>query len=224
MTNVPMMAGSGFVPIVTRTDGAAVSRDVATILGDSRIVVVDNFLTTAHQTALRRGITRRWSDDEYQLARVGSGQDAKLQPEIRSDRVLWLDESNMNRAEQQYVTRLDTLRARINRELYLGLVDWEGHLAVYPRGAFYRRHLDRFQRDGRRTVSTVLYLNETWTPGMGGELRVWSGATVDSEYVDVAPLNGRLVVFLSGEIFHEVLPSNFERKSITGWFRTRSTA
>jgi SM-20-related protein len=110
----------------------------------------------------------------------------------------------------------------INRELYLGLFDWEGHLAVYPEGAFYRRHLDRFQHDGRRTVSTVLYLNEHWQPGDGGELRVWSGPDADSAFVDVAPLSGRLVIFLSGEVYHGVQPSSFERISVTGWFRTRS--
>jgi SM-20-related protein len=36
---------------------------------------------------------------------------------------------------------------------------------------------------------------------------------------DVLPVGGRLVVFLSGEIPHEVLPTKKERISITGWLR-----
>lgn len=216
-----MVTGPSFVPSLKRRDRAAVSYEIATQLADSRVVVIDNFVTPPHQAALRSGAASRWKSDLYQAARVGGGQSATQHTEIRSDRMCWLDESNMNGAEKRYVKRLDTLRARINRELYLGLVDWEGHLAIYPEGAFYRRHLDRFQRDGRRTVSTVLYLNESWTPSQGGELRIWSGSTIESPHVDVAPISGRLVVFMSGEIFHEVLPARFERKSITGWFRGR---
>ena len=36
---------------------------------------------------------------------------------------------------------------------------------------------------------------------------------------DVLPLGGRLVVFLSEDIPHEVLPTQKERISITGWLR-----
>jgi SM-20-related protein len=36
---------------------------------------------------------------------------------------------------------------------------------------------------------------------------------------DVLPIGGRLVVFLSGEIPHEVLPTQKERISITGWLK-----
>jgi SM-20-related protein len=36
---------------------------------------------------------------------------------------------------------------------------------------------------------------------------------------DVLPVGGRLVVFLSEEIPHEVMPTLKERISITGWLR-----
>jgi SM-20-related protein len=38
---------------------------------------------------------------------------------------------------------------------------------------------------------------------------------------DVVPAGGCLVVFLSGEVPHEVLPATRERLSLTGWFRRR---
>jgi SM-20-related protein len=38
---------------------------------------------------------------------------------------------------------------------------------------------------------------------------------------DVQPTGGCLVVFLSGEVPHEVLPATRERLSLTGWFRRR---
>ena len=40
--------------------------------------------------------------------------------------------------------------------------------------------------------------------------------------VDVPPRGGTLVLFLSAEIEHEVLPTTRERLSIAGWFRRRA--
>lgn len=37
--------------------------------------------------------------------------------------------------------------------------------------------------------------------------------------VDVAPISGRLVVFLSGAIDHAVLPSHQPRVALTAWCR-----
>jgi SM-20-related protein len=39
--------------------------------------------------------------------------------------------------------------------------------------------------------------------------------------VDVLPVGGTLVLFLSQRIAHEVLPGNRVRLSIAGWFKTR---
>ncbi|MNI70310.1 hypothetical protein D3C73_1261160 [compost metagenome] len=67
-------------------------------------------------------------------------------------------------------------------------------------------------------VSAVVYLNESWLPEHGGQLRMYLDE--DAQY-DVDPVGGCLVVFLSGEVPHEVLPANRERLSLTGWFRRR---
>jgi SM-20-related protein len=40
---------------------------------------------------------------------------------------------------------------------------------------------------------------------------------------DILPLGGRLVLFLSDLIEHEVLPARRERYSITGWFRRQTS-
>ena len=37
--------------------------------------------------------------------------------------------------------------------------------------------------------------------------------------VDVAPLAGRLVLFLSGAVEHAVLPTKAERVAVTAWFQ-----
>jgi SM-20-related protein len=44
----------------------------------------------------------------------------------------------------------------------------------------------------------------------------------DDQHVDVEPLAGRLVCFLTPGREHEVLPARRERYSISGWFRGRA--
>ncbi|MEH6367338.1 MAG: 2OG-Fe(II) oxygenase, partial [Pseudomonas marincola] len=95
---------------------------------------------------------------------------------------------------------------------------YESHFAFYPAGAFYKKHLDRFRDDDRRTVSVVLYLNEQWQDDFGGELRLY---LPDGETRDVRPEAGSLVVFMSADMPHEVLPATRERLSLAGWFRRR---
>jgi SM-20-related protein len=136
---------------------------------------------------------------------------------VRGDRIDWL-ESGQSAACDQYMALLDELRQALNFGLYLGLEDFESHFALYPPGAFYLKHLDRFRDDDRRAVSVVLYLNPDWQPEHGGALRLY---LKNGEVRDVSPLAGTLVVFLSAEMPHEVLPTTCDRLSLTGWFRRR---
>jgi SM-20-related protein len=109
----------------------------------------------------------------------------------------------------------------INRELFLGLFDFEGHMAIYPPGSFYRKHLDQFQDVAQRKVSAILYLNDGWQAEDGGQLRIYLEESADSDSIDVLPRGGTLVCFLSERFYHEVLPATRERLSVTGWFRVR---
>jgi SM-20-related protein len=43
----------------------------------------------------------------------------------------------------------------------------------------------------------------------------------DDRAVDIEPVGGRLVCFLTPGRVHEVLPARRERLSISGWFRGR---
>ena len=94
---------------------------------------------------------------------------------------------------------------------------FEAHVAIYPPGTGYTRHADRFARDPRRALSTVLYLNEDWQPGDGGALRIHLGG---GAWRDLEPRGGTLVIFAS-ELEHEVLPARRERLSLAGWFKRR---
>jgi SM-20-related protein len=69
-------------------------------------------------------------------------------------------------------------------------------------------------------VSIILYLNDSWKEADGGQLRLYLPQDDGTERVeDVLPIGGRLVVFLSAEVPHEVLPTHKPRLSITGWLR-----
>lgn len=160
---------------------------------------------------------RRAARGELAPAGVGRGGDVQVREGVRGDHIQWL-EVGQSPATDCYLQYLEALRVALNQALYLGLEDFEGHFALYPPGAFYQRHLDRFRDDDRRTVSVVLYLNQEWQAEQGGALRLY---LADDSHCDVLPEAGTLVVFLSADRAHEVLPASRERLSLTGWFRRR---
>jgi SM-20-related protein len=134
--------------------------------------------------------------------------------------VRWIDPAAATRGEAAVLARLERLRAALNRSLQLGAFELELHWALYPPGAHYARHLDRFRGGERaRVVSLVLYLNEVWQPRDGGALRIHLDAHT---HRDVAPQAGTLVAFLSDRFEHEVLAARRERLSLTGWLRRRA--
>lgn len=176
-----------------------------------------NFLPADLVRALATECRRRAAEGELNPAGVGRGAAQEVREAIRGDHILWLDPGESDDCDQ-YLDAMDELRLAINQGLFIGLEDYECHFALYPPGAFYRRHLDRFRDDDRRAVSAVFYLNENWQPGDGGELRMF---LADEVVRDVQPTAGTLVVFLSGDIPHEVLAARRDRLSLTGWFRRR---
>ena len=144
---------------------------------------------------------------------------------LRGDLIYWLNEADTSLPQQDYFMRMEALRLLLNQQLYLGLFALESHLALYPAGSAYKKHIDRFATvvDGKpvRQVSSILYLNQDWTEADGGHLRLYKTAEDDSEYLDISPISGKLVVFLSDTFYHEVLPATLHRMSLTGWFLTR---
>jgi SM-20-related protein len=158
--------------------------------------------------------------DVLQLARVGSGKHTTLQNTIRSDQIAWL-RAGQSTACDAYLLMMEQVRVLLNQTLYLGLDDYESHFSFYVPGAFYRKHLDRFQHDDARTISIVIYLNDHWLTAQGGALRLHPHQLPTH---DISPIACRMVVFLSAEMLHEVLPATRDRMSLTGWFRRRVDA
>ncbi len=186
-------------------------------------IVFPGFLPEDTAVALAEESRAAWDDGAFRRAGVGRGKDLTIREDIRTDHVMWLRPGGMTRGQQAYLDELENLRVALNRRLFLGLLDFEGHFAIYPPGGFYKPHLDRHRQTMDRVLTAILYLNAGWQPGDGGELRLWTtpGGT-DGPYRIVEPRLGTLVCFLAGDFWHEVLPAHKTRASITGWFRARS--
>jgi SM-20-related protein len=198
---------------------AALSPGLVDTLVDRGWVRQDGFLPAALASALAEECRALTATGALKAAGVGRGATPQLRPDIRGDHIQWLKDGQ-SAACDAYLALMEQLRATLNRELYLGLADYESHFAWYPVGAFYRQHLDRFRDDDLRTVSVVIYLNDDWQPADGGALRL---APPGREPIDILPLAGRMAMFMSADMPHEVLPATRERMSIAGWFRRRAT-
>jgi SM-20-related protein len=199
-------------------ESSAIDRICARV-GDEGCAVVPGFLPAATVVALARDARRRDAAGEFSAAGVGRGAARDARPDIRGDRILWLDEADADAPLQACWQALDALRAALNRTLLLGLFSFEGHYAIYPPGGFYRRHRDRFRDDDARVLSCVLYLNENWSAQDGGALRIHVEGGAPR---DVLPTGGTLVCFLAERFEHEVLPATRKRLALTGWFRRRA--
>ena len=194
---------------------------IAATLANQGWCVTDAFVPPLLVSQLRHEAREHWDAGAFRRAGVGRGGDLELRPKVRTDRVLWLESAALSGAQQCFWERLEGVRLAVNRRIFLGLHELEAHFAVYPAGAYYRKHLDQFRGIGRRQLSCVLYLNEDWQPADGGALRIYTDATDTAIAADVLPVGGRLVAFLSARFLHEVLPARRERFSISGWFRSR---
>lgn len=171
---------------------------------------------------LKRECIHASEEGRFKRAGVGRGLNLEVREDIRGDQVMWLRPGEGMAGTDFYLATLEVLRLALNRRFFLGLFSFEGHFAIYPEGAFYKAHLDRHAGTSDRIVTAILYLNQDWQPGDGGELKLWTTPQGrDGAFVLIEPRMGTLVCFLAGDFWHEVLPATKARMSITGWFRQR---
>lgn len=183
-------------------------------------VIIDDFIDEEFRRALLKEQTDLLEQGMFRHAAVGKGGQKQVRTEIRSDEVLWMDQESLSPLQAAYWEKIEQIRQVLNQRCFLGLRSFEGHFARYPIGSFYKKHLDQFHAVPHRVVTVIVYLNDSWSAEDEGALRMYFPQEDGSELVeDVLPLGGRLVVFLSAEIPHEVLPTKKERISITGWLR-----
>ena len=155
--------------------------------------------------------------DAMKKAGVGRGTDLTRDRSVRRDRIAWLQ--GVTAPQAALFDFFSTLLTGLNQRLFLGLKRFEAHYATYQPGDFYIKHVDSFQGRASRVISLVLYLNEDWQPESGGALQVFNRENDSEVCAQVLPEAGRMAIFLSEEIPHEVLPALRTRHSIACWFR-----
>lgn len=181
--------------------------------------IVDNFFSEDEVQLLRHSLLAKYEADRFKKSAIGSRTNEEVDKTIRGDFIFWIDEARQDEAEQVFFNKINSFVQYLNTTCFMGILEKEFHYAVYPVGTFYKRHLDTFQNDDRRKLSLVCYLNEeNWPKENGGELTIYT----DSEEIDVLPLPGRIVIFESQILEHEVKRVNASKRlSITGWLKTR---
>lgn len=185
---------------------------------NKQYVVVDDFFSAEEVTLLKNGLLDVLHQQAFKKSAIGNRTDEKVIEAIRGDYIFWLDEQTDTPASALFFKKVNDLVAYLNATCFLGIAEKEFHYALYPEGTFYKRHLDVFQNDHRRRLSLVCYLNdENWLPEYGGELVIYK----DSGDVTIFPERGRVVIFDSQTLEHEVKPVQQKRYSITGWLKTR---
>ena len=184
--------------------------------------IVDNFFENELLNALLDQINVLYRNDALKKAAIGKHFDEHVKIEIRGDYIQWINEKKAMGVEEKFFQQINQFIDYLNRTCFMGILDKEFHYAVYPEGRFYIRHLDTFKEDHSRKLSLVLYLNKTWTSDNGGELIIYTQNDEKEEAVPIVPEFGRLVIFESSVLEHEVKPvKKGQRMSITGWLKQR---
>eukprot|EP00942_MAST-04A_sp_MAST-4A-sp1_P009767 g9767.t1 len=194
------------------------------------ILVIDDFLS--HEEVL---ICR------HELQRLDFAP--TRQPKtIRTDNITWIHENqNFNSVNNDDKSFLPELVRKI-KAIGCMFENVLGKLEAPNNG--YRAHLDcsppkdddlywlwkSSRETSERKLTSILYLNDEWTEQDGGKLRCYIGCErgdsngqTAKETIDIEPKAGRLVLFLSKKIPHEVLPitssnNSTPRMAMSCWF------
>ncbi|MBA6296669.1 2OG-Fe(II) oxygenase [Colwellia sp. MB02u-9] len=166
------------------------------------------------------------ADENFKRAGIGRAKDHVINDAIRTDEICWI--TGNTEASGAWIKWAGSLQNYLNKYLFLGLFSFESHFSHYGKGDFYKQHKDAFKGEGNRVLSVVVYLNQDWSLEDGGELIIYPEQDLDSgiiagNKITVIPNAGTIVVFLSEEFPHEVLPALRDRYAIAGWFRLNTS-
>ncbi len=185
---------------------------------DKRVGVVNDFLSSKLSFDLIGNLKLLYGEEKLRTAGIGNGENTAIEQSIRNDKIFWLDKNELKESETAFFELIDAFVLYLNRTCFTGIKSYEYHYALYEKGAFYKKHMDQFKTDHGRAFSMIIYLNEDWVKGNGGELKIYKKTEVQL----ISPENRKCVFFKSDELPHEVLVSNKSRMSITGWLKTTS--
>lgn len=189
-------------------------------LADQHWAISDHMIDPDLHERLYQTCQHNWMLERFRPARTGREHTSSLNTDTRGDSICWLTAGQPGSATDDFLIWADTLSQEMNRLFYAGLNSAEFHFARYPQGQGYVKHMDTHHSGSFRRISLVLYLNRQWADTDGGELCLYAPDDHQRVIERVLPHPGRLVVFSSDLVPHEVLPCTQPRWSLTGWFRS----
>ncbi|MFT4523749.1 MAG: SM-20-related protein [Bacteroidia bacterium] len=175
--------------------------------------VIDDLLQLHDYQNIKAFFIQKIIEDDFAKAGIGANGNRIIQSEIRGDFVYWLN-STVDVELEVYFSFMEALSKNIKERCFISLTGNELHLALYPPGSFYKKHLDQFKHRNNRQISVIFYMNDLWETGDGGELCIYQAGKND---VLIEPKANRCVVFKSDCLEHAVLKTQKDRYSITGW-------
>ncbi|EFJ49684.1 hypothetical protein VOLCADRAFT_104259 [Volvox carteri f. nagariensis] len=201
---------------------------VADTLDAYGYAVLDNYISEAAIKGARAEL--KVMEPHYSAGMIWVGKEAEAGAQIsvssvRGDVVLWLDDQALNATA--FVK--DGMLADVDELVFEGLRTRlpylaglhrrsDAMMAIYPgKGARFAKHVDNTAMDGRR-LTVLTYLNPGWQEQQGGALRLFPVREGAEGVVDVLPLAGRVALFLSAEVAHEVMPAYAPRHAVTLWY------
>jgi SM-20-related protein len=182
---------------------------------EHKVGVSPHFLSIQLASDLKANLLANFADAKFHVAGIGNNAVQTHDALIRKDQIYWLDRAHESASENSFFDLMDAFVLMLNQTCYAGITRYEFHYTMYEMGSFYKKHIDQFENSKSRAFSMIIYLNSDWQLADGGELCIHH-----ADYSQIiAPLNRQCVFFKSDEIIHEVLRTNTNRLSITGWLR-----
>ncbi|MNV00587.1 hypothetical protein D3C71_907570 [compost metagenome] len=177
----------------------------------------NDFILPQTVSGLSANIQRLNESESMRPSGFGNKLDFQKDDNIRGDKINWIVEESINPFEMTYLNKIEKFILYLNKTCFTSIKSFESHYSSYEKNSFYKRHIDQFKNEKGRKYSIVLYLNEDWKKEDGGLLSLYPKA---GEQIDISPMGGRMVLFRSDEMEHEVNPSfTRERNSIAGWLK-----
>ena len=171
--------------------------------------ITPNFFSETEIFTLKSTFNQK--KNNLKKASTGNNNLKNINSEIRADKIVWLDNNEIS----FFYEFINELTIQLNRKCYLGINFNEFHFAVYNKGDFYKKHKDAFNNSDERKITIITYLNENWIKADGGELVIYT----ENKTLKIEPKAGTVVIFESF-MEHEVLISNTNRISLTGWLKS----
>ena len=188
-------------------------------LSEKDYVIVDDFITEELYQQIMGLFKNLEEQESLKKAGIGASQDFQVKKEVRGDLIYWLEQQR-DTSLAGFFEQMEELNEKLRRYCFISLSGSEFHLAKYPAGTHYDRHIDQFNNRNNRQITVLIYLNENWQKGDGGELKIYR----DEGNLLVEPIAKRLLLFKSDVVEHEVLKTNVPRYSLTGWLLHQPTA